>query len=156
MCSIPSRYYWGFQTSSAMLMRSALFWDIRGVVLWLFTDVSGQRMGPILVDLVYFPSWLLQHFMHSSPIIFTLLHWQRLDRHETGSRPGIRLATLRVSPPPSLTLFWFFLILIYLFLFLLFYFYFIYLALYLYFPPLPFSIPYMFFPTLSWLHSRYF
>jgi hypothetical protein len=45
--------------------------------------------------------------MHFSPVIFTLLRWQQLGHPGTGSRPGIPLATLRVSRPPSLTLIWF-------------------------------------------------
>jgi hypothetical protein len=37
-----------FQASAAMLIRSAIFWDItwRRVVI---TDVSGQRIGPIFM-----------------------------------------------------------------------------------------------------------
>jgi hypothetical protein len=32
--------------SAAILMRSALFWDIMRRCVVIFTDVSGQRIGP--------------------------------------------------------------------------------------------------------------
>jgi hypothetical protein len=50
--------------------------------------------------LVYFPSLLLLHCIHFSPIILTLPQGQQLGHPDTGSHPGIPLATLPVSPPP--------------------------------------------------------
>jgi hypothetical protein len=43
--------------------------------------------------------------VHTAPFYYvtmqsTLLHWQRLGRPDTGSHPGIPLATLHASLPP--------------------------------------------------------